>query len=522
MHYYLLLNDYIEWIDRFSAYIYNALGAAFDVCFLFVILYLILKKNQNAAIICCFAITLLWSFANVLYARFFHHYISLTVFSQAGNLVSPLLLNSAVKELKLEDLYFIIAPLACFVASKRFVRVSRPLVIPIAILLLASAVDAFCRATNRINLGHYNITPNTPIFLRGTIRSMAFEISREMENVQELSAVQKTEIENELTTSKKSLARHRHTKPKNIIFILVESYMSVVSDMKQGGREVTPFLNSLKLDTTVYYNGHMHENVTIGESSDGQFIYMTGLLPLRAYLTVSKAHNKTLPGMPKQLGKESRMIIPTNTTIWNQEQMTRQYGFDYLYSCVDCPVDHGAILNDEQVFKLAMQEDAKSSQPFFSIILTMSMHHPYTEQLDSTFLIYNEDIPADFACYLNACHYTDRQIERYFEHLKHIGLYDNSLIVIAADHPVHSSDFGGVSKDIPLYIVNVPSGIREKMWNGECNQIDVYTTLLDLLDIESDWYGLGQSLISPNYGNVIDSKKWDVSEWIIRSDYFSM
>ncbi|MDE6648276.1 MAG: hypothetical protein K2K03_10745, partial [Prevotella sp.] len=73
---------------------------------------------------------------------------------------------------------------------------------------------------------------------------------------------------------------------RNIIFILVEPYMSFTSDMKVGGREVTPFLNSLKHSDKVYYNGRMRENVTLGESSDGQFIYMAGLLPLRSEVTV--------------------------------------------------------------------------------------------------------------------------------------------------------------------------------------------------------------------------------------------
>ena len=521
MHYYLLMNDYIEFINTFSAYIYNISGVAFDVCFVFVSFFLILKKNQKAAINSCFILTLLWSFSNILYARFFHHYISLSVFSQTGNLTSPLLLNSAIMELKWGDLYFLIAPLASYMLSKKFVGISRPLLIPIVILVLASAVDVYGRTNGRINLREYNITLNTPYFLRGTIRSLAFELTKEMEGVQELTALQRDEIKRTIKASKKSIAFQNCTESKNIIFILVESYMSIVSDMKTGGREVTPFLNSLKFDSTVYYNGHMHENVTIGESSDGQFIYMTGLLPLRGHLTVSKAWNKTLPGIPKQFKKESRMIIPTNTTIWNQEQMTKQYGFDHLYSCVDCPVEHGSILNDEQVFKLAMKVDVKSKQPFFSIILTMSMHHPYKELIDPTFPIADKNLPADFAYYLNACHYTDRQIKRYFKHLKHIGLYDNSLIVIAADHPVHSTDFGGVSKDIPLYFVNLPPEIKKKMWTGECNQLDVYTTLMDLLGIESDWYGLGLSLLSPTYQSTIDSKKWDISEWIIRGDYFN-
>ena len=87
---------------------------------------------------------------------------------------------------------------------------------------------------------------------------------------------------------------------------------------------------------------------------------------------------------------------------------------------------------------------------------------------------------------MNACHYTDHQIGKYIAHLKQKGLYDNSLIVIAADHPVHTTDFGGRSKDIPLYIANIPSSIQKTMWKGECNQIDVFTTILDLLNVKSD------------------------------------
>lgn len=139
------------------------------------------------------------------------------------------------------------------------------------------------------------------------------------------------------------------------------------------------------------------------------------------------------------------------------------------------------------------------------------MHQPYTEQIDSSFPISDTSMNSELACYLNACHYTDRQIEKYFRHLKQSGLYDNSLIVIAADHPVHNTDFGGVDKDIPLYLVNVPYSIKTRIWQGACNQIDVYTTLLDLLGIESSWYGLGQSLLSPSYSNIIGNGKWDVS-----------
>ena len=117
----------------------------------------------------------------------------------------------------------------------------------------------------------------------------------------------------------------------------------------------------------------------------------------------------------------------------------------------------------------------------------------------------------------------DRELGKYLNDLKNKDIYDSSLIIIVADHDAHLNLLGmeGRLKDyLPLFIIN--GKIDNKVaWHGECNQIDVYTTLLDLLGVESDWYGLGHSLLSPNYSNVIDSRKWDVSEWIIRGDYFS-
>ena len=209
--------------------------------------------------------------------------------------------------------------------------------------------------------------------------------------------------------------------------------------------------------------------------------------------------------------------------MWRQDEMCEQYGFDDLFTSSDFIGMSNDILNDEQVFKLAKQKDIENHGRFFSFIITMSMHQPYTEQIDSTFIIpTNKTISKEFACYLNACHYTDQQIKQYFHHLKKINIFDNSLIVIASDHAVHCTDFGGVSKDLPFYIIYSKGLQRNTIRDKKCNQVDVYPTLIDLLGIKSDWYGLGNSLLSTKNGeDDISSKKWDISELIIQSDYFA-
>ena len=543
MHYYIFITCNGDAFNEFVFSLDNLVGVFVDVYVISFISYCLSLRKTKFALMLCFLITWLWSFSNVMYSRFFFHYLSLSAIDQGGALIDDLILQCIMANLHFTDLYYPFVALLFFVLlynmRRKQIKISMRKVIVCFIILIFADLGVHisnCLSKpgyrylsymiHRISAHHldthlYYSNPIIAHFVRGEIRIICLEIIHSIQDNKELTEEQLSDIESFSSESRNSISNYVKTSPSaNVIFILVESYMSFTSDLKIEGREVTPFLNSLKKDSTVYYNGKMNKNIKLGGSFDGQFIYLTGLLPLRSSLTLSKARHVLLPGLPKVLRRKSRMIIPTVTSMWNQDVMCRQYGVDTLFSRNDYSSDLNANLTDEQVFKLAVQKDKVSSQPFLSIILTISMHQPYLRQIDSTFHVKDPSITEELANYLNVCHYTDRQIEKYFQYLVESGLYYNSVIVIAADHPVDNADFGGVSNDIPLYIIN--AGISpQNMWHGECNQVDVYTTLLDLLGVECDWYGLGHSLISHNYINSVSSKSWDVAEWIIMGNYFS-
>lgn len=544
MHYYVFFSIYQETGVDITVIIDNLIGVLIDLSLLLIIISIMTWRKRKISLFLVFVITLLWSFSNVMYSRFFHHYLSLSAIEQIGILKNELIISSIENNFKWIDLYYVFSTITfCYFFNRTHYSIKitsvtkRMLLITLLILLMSPCIHAaYCLCNNNLRyttyylhrLYSFHITtnrtvsqPNFTNFERGNIRNLCIEMYLDLQGTLELSKEQREVIFKEISESKSTLNDSKKVDiDKNVIFILVESYMSFTSDMIVEGKEVTPNLNALKRDSTVYYNGKMHENVTNGESSDGQFIYMTGLLPLRSIVTVSQAKKRPQPALPKYLHRKSQMIIPTPADVWNQPEMCQQYGFDSLIASDAYIGGVPSGLSDEQVFQLAEKNEALTDKPFFSVILTLSMHQPYKEQIDSSFIIKSPAISDELACYLNVCHYTDHQIGKYIEHLKQEGVFDNSLIIIAADHPVHTTDFDGRSKDIPLYIVNIPSRIQKTMWKGECNQIDVFTTLLDLLNVESDWYGLGHSLLSPNYSNAISNQKWDVSEWIIRGNYF--
>ena len=552
MHYYIFFTCNIE--DEYDAisFIDNFCACVIDISITFAFFYTITKKNFRISLLLCYSTTLIWSFCNILYSRFFFRYISLSAIGQSSNLFEWFMVECMADEIQIEDAIFIVSSIVFWFVYRKtlFANDGWKPILNTAVVLLATifinitAHATYCLLdskfryvsyfTYRIYVTHIDTSrntgrPNWANYHRGSFRMLISDLAVGMQGTMKLTHEQEAIIQKEINSSLHTSEKHKpNGRIKNIIFILVESYTAFTTDMKIDGKEVTPFLNRLRQEPDVYYNGKMKSNITIGQSSDGQFIYMTGLLPFRSIITVSKAKDRTLMALPKFMKLfnkdiETRMIIPTLPSLWEQDAMCNAYGFHHLYSSNDFTDNVERNLNDEQVFQLAAEIDMKSSKPFFSYILTMSMHGPYNKQIDQSFIINSKKYCAELTNFLNVCHYTDKQIEKYITHLKINNLYENSLIIIAPDHQVPENTMNveqyGLTRELPLFIINGNID-QQKAWSGECNQLDVFPTILDLLGINSSWRGLGNSILSTTYQNSLTDQKWAISEWMLQSDYF--
>ena len=552
LHHYFLLTIDLEVGCFKSSQIDNFLACLLDTSFILLIFWIVTFGRLRLSLAITFFITLIWSFCNAFYARFFHQYLSWSSIGQAGNLTDGAVINSMFAGFELSDLYYplmailFIGLLTLTWRNNLTIKSLRTtLFVWTCSFILGLAAHSlyifhpkygFVYALEKTMFTPEKMDsmwPNWTVFHKGFFRKMVVDqLTRDSE--MKLTKEQKQEIEQFYSDhSLRVTGRTASDSIKNVIFILVESYLSVTSDLVIEGKEITPNLNKLKHDSTVYFNGHMRPNVSIGESADGQYIYMAGLLPLHAEITVSKAKHNEIIGLPEQMKKihsdlHSHTIIPTNPTLWEQQPMSEAYGFDYLYSMLDYQAEmkdneNGEFLTDGMIFKYAAYKDQVNNQPFFSLILTMSMHQPYNSFVKHGFEVTDKSLPQAYKNYLNNCHYFDMQIGKYFEELKNKGLYDNSLIVIVADHdarPRYLDMEGKISDDIPIYIIN--GGFDpSSAWDGECNQLDVYTTILDIMGVESKWRGLGHTLLNKNYQNSVMGEAQEISDLITFSNYFS-
>ena len=551
-HHYFLQTIGLE-VGMFkSSLIDNLIACLLDVTMIFLVFWLITLKSTRTSLTITFVITLIWSFVNVFYARFFHQYLNWSSIGQAGNLSDASVINSMLAEIHAIDLFYpIMAILFCWyvIHNKHKEINSKSLRTIVIIWIIGVTLGVFAHALYIFH-PRYGVVyalektmftpekmdsmwPNWTVFHKGFFRKLVLDqLTRDKEIKLTEEDVQKIEKE----YSDHYLRVTKRTAPdsvQNIIFILVESYLSVTSDLVVDGKEITPNLNRLKRDRTIYFNSHMRPNVSIGESADGQFIYMTGLLPLHSEITVSKAKHNRLIGLPEQMKKRfpeltSMTIIPTNPSLWEQKPMTEAYSFDNLYSMIEYQAEMkdnkiNGFLTDGMIFKYASHKDNTNTPPFVSLILTMSMHQPYDACEEHGFTLTDKNLPQRYKNYLTSCHYTDIQIGKYIEDLKTKGLYDKSLIIIVADHDARARYLdmeGKISDDIPLYIIN--GGFNpEEAWQGECNQLDVYTTILDIMGIDSKWRGLGHTLLNKEYQNSVTLEIQDISDMIIYSNYFS-
>ena len=551
LHYQFLKTIGLEITSFRTSLFDNLLACLLDVTVLLLLFWIITLRRLRTSLAITFVISLIWSFCNVFYSRFFHQYIPWSSINQMGNLTDSTVINSMMAGFKLIDIYYpLMIVIFCWLyyKSKHYDIKTNSVHTSIVIWICTLCLTLIVHSLYLLNSAHAfesvltktvfsgpkfdSMWPNWTYYHKGFFRKYVVDPLTYGGDMK-LTKEQEEEIEIYYSDHKQRVTgRTAPDNVKNIIFILVESYLAVTSDLIVGDHEITPNLNQLKRDSNVYYNGHMQPNVSIGESSDGQLIYMSGLLPLHSEITVSKARNNTLVGLPKHLKKQipsltTMTFIPTNPTLWDQQAMTEAYGFQKLYSTIDYQKDiqdnfNEDFLTDEMIFSYASKKDESNTPPFFSLILTMSMHQPYDSYMEHGFNITDKNLPQEYLNYLISCHYTDIQIGNYLNSLKVKGLYDNCLIIIAADHDAHQDYLGmegKIPRDLPLYIVN--GGIdNSKAWKGSCNQLDVYTTILDIMGIEGKWRGLGHTLLTKDYQNSVTEKAQQLSDWIIYSDYF--
>lgn len=336
----------------------------------------------------------------------------------------------------------------------------------------------------------------------------------------------------------------RANKDKNVILILVESLNAEAIGQEIDGYPIAPNLRNM-IDSNGSISAlNIVTQVRTGCSGDGQLITNTGLHPL-SYFSVPKALGSTnsFPALPKILGKENNVVIFTDDcTAWNERPTFSSYGFSPVYSCLDYPELIKEYGGDGAMFNFASKIIPSLQEPFFLELLTASMHAPFIDsdipddklpQLPNQGF---EDNPVALD-YLKMLNYFDHELGLFIDRLKSVGIYDDTMIVIASDHSQQLAT-NDPDSPTPMALIIANCGITQKI-DRTVGQVDIFPTILNITGNvgPKNYRGVGTSILCPElhsaltpFGPTEDDDSvttkrlttaLTVSELIHRTNYFA-
>jgi phosphoglycerol transferase MdoB-like AlkP superfamily enzyme len=335
----------------------------------------------------------------------------------------------------------------------------------------------------------------------------------------ELSAEEKQEIQQWFEQAKSRRVVQNETfgayRGSNIIVVQAEAFMNFMIGKEIGGQEITPNFNRL-MKESLYYSNYYHQTGQ-GRTSDADFSSQSSLHPLptgSVFVRFPDHEYDMLPSILKDNGYETGAFHAYESSFWNRLNMYKAMNYDHFYSKPDYKMDEaiGWSLGDKSFFRQSLELMSKEQQPFYSFLITLSSHHPYTLPASVQELNTGDFKGTILGDYLQSVHYVDAALGELVEGMKQQGIWNNTILVFYGDHDnsiqdkepyeqllgksLSSLDMSQIMNQVPL-LIHLPDGQHAGIYDEPAGQLDMAPSLLHLLGIstEND-YMMGNNLFS--------------------------
>ncbi|MCE4989673.1 polyglycerol-phosphate lipoteichoic acid synthase LtaS [Staphylococcus hominis] len=488
-------------------------------------------------------------YANVVYFRFFSDFLTFSTLNQASNVES---MGGAVSaSFKWYDfVYFLDTIVYLFILifkrswldkrvfSKKFVPVVMAASIALFFLNLAFA------ETDRPELLTRTFDHKYLVKYLGPYNFTVYDGVKTIQNNQQKALASEDDLTRVLNYTKQKNTEpnpeyYGIAKKKNIIKIHLESFQTFLINKKVNGKEVTPFLNKLSTgnDDFRYYPNFFHQTGQ-GKTSDSEFTMDNSLYGLPQGSAYSLKGDNTYQSLPAILdqkeGYTSDVMHGDYKTFWNRDQIYKHFGIDKFYDATYYDMSDENVVNlglkDKPFFKASAEYQSKMKQPFYSHLITLTNHYPFTLNSEDASIDKPNTGDSTVDGYIQTAHYLDQALEQYINDLKAKGLYDDSVIMIYGDHYGISENHNNAMEKLlgeqitPAkftdlnrtgFWLKIPgkNGAIDETYAG---QVDVMPTILHLVGIDSKNYlMLGTDMLSKDHNDVIPFRNGD----FITKDY---
>ncbi len=355
----------VHWLSRLDVTTVSqlALNAIADAVLLMSV-YLLLPPKRRKWCWIVLWLVMVWCLAQLLYMPTYRDLMPFSSFLLVGN-VGDTLAKSIMGSLRVSNLEVVLPPVVLYIIYrvwlKRGIENARCTAWQRVGLFLLSLV-VFAGIRLGVTAWHYSDDDDTHslaeqftndygvmwtsqgdyVNINGAVPYAMYCAYTSIFNKTTLTPEQKNEVTQFLNDQPQVDEEYATARGKNVIVLVVESLNSWVIDLKLNGREVTPTLNALCRDTVNnLVSTRMKSQVKNGRSSDGIFMYNTGLLPLVTQVVVNTYGDVPYPSLPKILGD-----------------------YDSFYACCDEPKAIATSMERARFVMPSTATDTCSTRPF--------------------------------------------------------------------------------------------------------------------------------------------------------------
>ncbi|HEY0826783.1 MAG TPA: LTA synthase family protein [Bacilli bacterium] len=484
-------------------------------------------------------------FADLLYFRYFKDFITIPVILQSGQVSS--LGDSVTNLIENTDIYFVAdfvfwLPIGIFLlirlgmnklsSSNVPSRASRlrttAVVFCIGLLLTAYPlhVASTTWAKELLQRNWWNMSVYNATGLLGFHGYDAYKYTGEHlvnKNISDEDAEEaKMWFEEHRAKQVKDLTLFGAAQGSNVIVVQAEAFQNFAIGRKINGEEITPNLNVL-LKESMYFN-HFYHQTGQGRTSDADFLTHCSLHPLPTGSVFIRYPDNTYDCLPQTLkdnGYQTAAFHAYEPSFWNRYHVYPNIGIDRFYSVKDYSINEiiGWSLSDESFFKQSIDKMNTLQTPYYSYLITLSSHHPYSIQEYYKKLNVGSLKDKMLGNYIQSLHYVDKALGNLVERLKADGLWDTSIFVFYGDHDNAIVDYKGMDyfygkeqsslereqarNQVPL-IIHLPHGQGAGLYEQAAGQMDLSPAIMHLLGIPAkDKYIMGSNLLQNDGHNVV-------------------
>lgn len=304
------------------------------------------------------------------------------------------------------------------------------------------------------------------------------------------------EAENYFNPIKKTQPQHILPDGTNVMVILLESFGIEFIGAYNDGEGYTPFLDSLIDQSLSFEYGFANGKKSI-EAIPAVIASMPTLMD-NPYISSPYGDNQinTLPNILSKFGYESAFYHGATNGSMRFDGFSTLCGYDhylgrYEYNN-DAHFDKTWGILDEYFNPWTAKKMSELKEPFFSTLFTLSSHHPYfiPKHIKNKIKTGPQPICASI-------NYGDYALKEFFREAKKQPWFENTLFVIMADHTPASSTPEYNTRThlyrIPIVFYHPKGLIKPEKSKEIFQQLDVLPTILDLLNINTNYYAFGNS-----------------------------